>query len=152
MAAKTKVFICNHQIYLNENQRYDLYACIPVKTTGIFILAEISKNYNTKEISEIFCNYELDCKETKNPIKIGSKKIKISLPNNQDIISITDEPNTNEVVDLRDILNTDEGGREELYYETIYHDYQKNIKTYHKIEIKDINRFHETVEFINFNS
>ena len=154
--SSNKVFICSHQIYLNENQRYDLFACVPVKTTGVYIQAEISKNYNSKEIKEIFCNYEIDCKKSKKPIEVKRGTIKIHLPVEQDYLDFLGEDqkidSKNSVCELDDLLNLDEGGKEEIFYETISHVLKHKIKSYHKIEVKDIKKFEQTVEFVSFNN
>jgi hypothetical protein len=154
MASKYQVTICSHQIYLTENQRYDLFACIPVKAVGILIKAEIAKNLNAKNINEIFCNYEIDCKKSKSPmpVEVKSNTIKLHLPFNDEYYDILDEidfgDKKDEFLDINEILNKDEGGKEFLFYETVSNDTKKRQKFYHKIEIKDIKEFNNSVEFV----
>lgn len=143
-------------IFLSESQRYDLYACIPVHAVGILIMAEISKTMKVKNIKEVFCNYIIDCNITNNPVEIKKNTINIHIPSNGlPIYEISEDDEleiNNDTPDLYDILNSDEGGRESLFYETFLHNQKLKNKQYHKIEIKDEKAFDETVEFIDFNS
>lgn len=162
MKMKNNVFVCNHQIFLNENQRYDLFACIPVKAHGIYIEAEIVKNMNAKNIQEVYCIYEIDCKISKKPIEIKNNIIKIhiqQLDNFQQILDDFDTPKKNkfvttdeEQIDMKDILNSEEGGKECLFFETISTNSKKNSKHYHKVEVKDISEYDKSVEFVYFNN
>jgi len=159
---KSNVFVCNHQIFLSENQRYDLFACIPVIAQGIYIQAEIIKNMNAKNIQEVFCVYEIDCKITKKPIEIKNNIIKIhiqQIDNFQQIIEEFELTKKNkfkkideERIDMKDILNSDEGGKECLFFETISTNPKKNSKHYHKVELKDIQEFNRSVEFVSFSN
>jgi hypothetical protein len=157
MASKYKVYICSHQVYLTEAQRYDLFACIPVKTHGIMIKAEIVKNLNSRTINEVFCNYEIDCQKKDDIITVKNNTIRIHLPLTEEFYEFDDEfevdkKDTNKILNLNDILNDDEGGRQSLFFEGICNDIKKRVKSYHKIEIKDIKLFNESVEFIEFNN
>lgn len=156
MASKPKVFITNHQIYLTENQRYDLYACIAVKTTGIMTQAQIQKNLNAKDIIEIFCKYEIDCNNSEEAIEIVNNTIKIHIPAHDSLFNIIDEyellsDKQEHIMDINDLLNAEEGGKESLFYETVAHDVKNKIKSYHKIQINDFKKFDESVEFVQFN-
>lgn len=143
-------------VFLNEIQRYDLYACIPVEAVGILIMAEISKNMKVKNIKEIFCKYYIDCEITNNPVELGKNFIKIHIPSSPiPVFEMTADDQleiNNDTPDIYDILNTDEGGRESLFYETFLHNQKLKQKHYHKIEIKDEKVFDESVEFLDFSS
>lgn len=157
MASKYKVYICSHQIYLTEAQRYDLFACIPVKTQGIMVKAEIVKNLNSRNINEVFCNYEIDCQKSDDIITVKNNTIRIHLPLTEEFYDFddkfdVDEKDVNKQLDLNDILNDEEGGKQSLFFEGICNDIKKKVKSYHKIDIKDIKFFNESVEFIEFNN
>ena len=152
---KTTVFVYNHLIYLNENQRYDLFACVPVETTGILIKAKInSKDLEHQSIQEIFCRYLIDCDNHDQGIEIKSGIINIHLPPQEENYEfpIPFQPDGLDKYDLYDLLNRTEGGREELFYTTMSEDFEKNIKSFHKIEIKDEKIFDNSLEFIDFNN
>ena len=151
---KPKIFIYNHLIYLNENQRYDLFACVSINTIGILVKAELNEKYfQPQQMQEIYCEYKIDCRESENIIEYIDHKICIHLPpkTEEDMFMKPLQPVDLEKYDFYDLLNKDEGGKEELFYETISHDFIKNKKSYHKIEIKDYKVFEESLEFVNFN-
>jgi hypothetical protein len=155
MKNKFRVFISNHSIFLTEEQRYDLFACIPIETVGALVFVELENDMQAKTIKEIFVRYIIDCEPNVEPIEIIDQKIKLHLPIDMDnFMSIQDDAFESfpKSVDLNDILNKDEGGRESMYYETFLHDHTKKIKTYHKIEIQDEKYFDESTEFVDFNT
>jgi hypothetical protein len=155
MKNKFRVFINNHSIFLTEEQRYDLFACIPVHTVGALVFAEIQNDMQAKSIKEVFVNYIIDCEPNVEPIEVVNQEIKLHLPiDMENFLTIQDDAFENfpKSVDLFDILNKDEGGRESVYYETFIHDNNKKIKTYHKIEIQDEKYFNESAEFVDFNT
>jgi hypothetical protein len=159
---KTKTFVCNHQIFLTENQRYDLFACIPVKTYGIFLQAEIVKSMNAKNIQEIFCAYEIDCKVTNKPLEFKNNIIKIHIQPVDKFRNLLEDLETNQKnkligsdddnIDMKDLLNYEEGGKESLFFETIQINSKKNNKNYHKVEIKDILEYEKSIEFVTFSN
>lgn len=138
---------------MNENQRYDLFACVPVKTTGIMMKSKLStKDLDPQSINEIFCNYIIDCNISENAIEMMDNKIVIHLPAQGSYDEFPPfQPHNLEKYDLYDLLNRSEGGREELFYETVSEDLARKVKSYHKIEIKDEKQFDDTVEFVSFN-
>jgi hypothetical protein len=147
----TTVFIYNHLIYLNENQRYDLFACIPVNAVGILIKAKLDKaDLRAQEIQEIFVNYTIDCNVSSDAIFFDGKTVHIHLPPPDDMSNekIPFQPADLETYDLYDLLNRSEGGREELFYETFSYDMPKNLKSFHKVEIKDEKFFENSMEFV----
>jgi len=155
MNKKYKFFIYNHLIFLNENQRYDLFACIPVTAVGIMMKAQISpKNFEAQTIQEIFCDYIIDCTSNNDAIETKKGKVHIHLPSHSafDDFPAPFQPKNLEKYDLYDLLNRSEGGREELFYETISEDFDNKIKSFHKVEIKDEKSFHESLEFVKFNT
>jgi hypothetical protein len=148
----TTVFIYNHLIYLNENQRYDLFACIPVEAIGILIKAKLDKSdLRAQEIQEIFVNYTIDCNIHSDAIFYDGKTMHIHLPPPDEISNskIPFQPADLESYDLYDLLNKSEGGREELFYETFTYDVPKKIKSFHKIEIKDEKFFEDSMDFVH---
>lgn len=154
MLNKYKFFIYNHLIFLNENQRYDLFACVPVSAMGVMMKAQISpKNFEAQSIQEVFCDYIIDCNTAENAIESSKNKVLIHLPNqsSMDDFPMPFQPKNLEKYDLYDLLNRSEGGREELFYETISQDYDNRIKSFHKVEIKDEKSFYESMEFVKFN-
>lgn len=152
---KSSVYVYNHLVYLNENQRYDLFACVPVETTGILTKAKISaKDLDPQSIQEIFCRYKLDCDNYQDGIEILNGVVVIHLPpQTESIVFPTPfDPDQLDKYDLYDLLNKSEGGREELFYTTMSEDKKSKVKSYHKIEIKDEKIFDESVEFLDFSN
>lgn len=148
---KTTIFIYNHLIYLNENQRYDLFACVPVNAIGVLIKARLDKSdLRAQEIQEIFVNYTIDCNISADAIFFDGNTIHIHLPPPDDIAisKVPFQPTDLESYDLYDLLNKSEGGKEELFYETFNYNMQNNIKSFHKIEIKDEKFFEGSMEFV----
>jgi hypothetical protein len=156
MKPKFKIFIYNHLIYLNENQRYDLFACIPVTAYGIMMKAQINaRDLEPQSIQEIFCNYIIDCTSSQDGIEVNPDgKVIIHLPPQPsfDPFPPPFQPNQLEKYDLYDLLNRSEGGREELFYETRSEDLIKWTKSFHKVEIKDEKQFYDSMEFVSFNT
>lgn len=155
MKSSYKIMVYNHLLFLTEAQRYDLYACIQVETTGILIAAEINKNLKSKNISEIFYRYTIDCNSSISPIELHNQTIRIHIPAaGASLFDYYDDQMeiNNDNPDIYDILNKDEGGRESLFYETYINDSYKKTKSYHKIEIKDEKQFDDTAFFLDFNS
>lgn len=156
MKASPKITIYNHMIFLTETQRYDLYACIPVESVGILVMAEISKNMKVKNIKEVFYKYLIDCEISNNPVELRKNFIKIHVPSSPvpvfEMAADNQLEYNNDTPDMYDILNKDEGGRESLFYETFLHNQKLKHKHYHKIEIKDEKLFDESVEFLDFSS
>ena len=148
---KPTVLIYNHLIYLNENQRYDLYACIPVNAVGILIKAKLDKfDLKPQEIQEIFVNYTIDCNISSDAIHFDGTNMNVHLPPPDEFAAakVPFQPIDLESYDLYDLLNKAEGGKEELFYETFSYDLSKNVKSFHKVEIKDEKVFDESIEFV----
>lgn len=146
--------VCNHVIYLSETQRYDLFACVPVRAYGVFIKAAINnKNFNVQNLQEVFCEYVIDCHDADQQIEFIGDVMHLHLPSYPDKsdLLIPFQPDNLEKYDLYDLLNTVEGGKESLFYQFICRNHDAKKKIFHKVEIKDVTKFEEGIEFIEFN-
>lgn len=145
--------VYNHIIFLNENQRYDLFACVPVRTHGILIQGNLTiKGFDVQSLQETFCEYEIDCEDNDEFFEIDGSVIRIHLPP-QSIapeIPMPFQPDVLDKYDLYDLLNKSEGGKEELFYSTVAYSNSGKQKLFHRVEIKDIKAFEESIEFVDF--
>ena len=147
------ILVYNHVIFLSENQRYDLFACIPVRANGILVQTDIkSKNFEAQSVQETFCHYVIDCEPSDGFIEIIKNVIHIHLPPQDSLPDFPSpfKPDELDKYDLYDLLNKNEGGRETLAYSTICHNSDTNKKSFHKVEIKDIKAFEESIDFVDF--
>jgi hypothetical protein len=142
--------VYNHVIYLSETQRYDLFACVPVRAYGVLLKASINnKNFNVQDLQEVFCEYVIDCDDAEQQVEFIGDVMHLHLPYpDESDLPIPFQPDNLEKYDLYDLLNAVEGGRESLFYQVVCRNNDTSKKSFHKIEIKDITKFEEGIEFI----
>lgn len=135
--------VLNHVIFMTEDQRYAISEYEDVETTGVLTQYEIKNGkYNVKH-AEIICKYIVSPQHEKEIIQVLPSYYKINLP-----IEEGEFPITNKTVNVHDIVNKKDGGREHIFFEAIYTDEEKKIQGYHKVEIKDIKVFMNSISFL----
>jgi hypothetical protein len=156
---KTTIYplFLNHLIFLSREQRYDLYSGAKLKVLGTCI--EITNINNDKEYKlpkEIFLEYEIDTEQVEDKVQISGNYYKIHVPIKYMISDLEDnkkiEETSYETVYSEDILDNDDGGKEEYFFrfKKIYVIGNKRVISVHSVEIRDITVFENSSNFIKF--
>lgn len=156
---KTVVYplFLNHLIFLTREQRYDLYSGAKLKVLGTCI--EVTNINNDKEYKlpkEIFLEYEIDTEQAEDKIQIAGSYYKIHIPIKYMISDIEENKKLTEdsydTVYSEDILDLDDGGREEYFFRfrKIYVIQNKRVISVHSVEIRDISVFENSAKLLNF--
>ena len=141
----------SHHIFLTKEQRYDIYEGSKVHTFGSII--ETTNLNNKKEFfpHEIFVDYVLDTEPSSNVVEIRKDKYHVHLPikfihGDMDLENL----NTDDYFYSEDLLDIDDGGRQEIYFKwkRIYTDENKKIVTLHNFNLRDIEVFKTSYSFI----
>jgi hypothetical protein len=151
------IFI-DHQIFLDEDQRYSIYEGNEVKAVGKLNQTEqfIKNNESNSEIfgKEIFLEYIIDSNRKKDAVEVFPYFYKIHIPF-VNLITNDDFDETKEDFEndyLEDLLNEEDGGRKKITinFKKIYKTKKKNYIFIHNVEIKDVSFFDKSLMFINF--
>jgi hypothetical protein len=146
---KTKYnkIVVNHQVFLTPNQRNNVYYGETVKVVGILTQYKVVDGLYPIKHNEVFCNYSICSKtDTLEFIECLPAEYRINLPAYDSEGKSTQYPD----IDLVDILDKKQGGRESIFFEAMYTDSKKKIQGFHKIEIRDIKYFEKSLNFIKF--
>lgn len=160
--AKNKTLIyplfLNHSIFLTREQRYDLYAGAKLKVLGSCIeVTNINNDKEHKIPKEIFLEYEIDTEQADDKVQIAGNHYKIHVPIKYIVSDLEENKKLNEdsyeTVYSEDILDTDDGGREEYFFKfrKIYIIKNRRVISVHSVEIRDFSVFEKSAKFIKFN-
>lgn len=136
--------VVNHQIFLTSKQRNDLYMCHPLDVVGLLTQYKIEEGKYPIKHQEVICRYHLLAKtEVEEYVECFPTFYRINLP------AITDDADlfAGSAIDLRDMLDKKQGGKEGLFFEAMYTDKAKNLQGFHKIEIRDFKHFQKSMCF-----
>jgi hypothetical protein len=147
----------DHQIFVDEDQRYAIYEGEEVRTLGkLNQIEQFAKNGDKNQeifTKEIFLEYRIDSNRKKEPIEVlpSFYKIHIPFPNlitNEDFDE-NDENFQNDYIE--DLLNEEDGGRKRLTinFKKAYKLKKRNFVFIHNIEIKDYSFFDKSITFVN---
>lgn len=153
MSAKNKAqkkLALSHSIFLTEEQRYDLFHGSKIKTIGILTQIDFVKNYKNHINQEVFCKYIIDCDAETPSIQAFAEHYEIHIPMEYDAETFFASKNF-DVVYIHDILNRKDGGKEFIFFEKSFKNKKNNFDSYHKVEIKDIKFFDESIIFSKLN-
>ena len=145
----------NHQIFIDKEQRYDLYAGKQIKTLGTCIeITNLNHPDEYKQPKEIFLEYIVDTESIEDKVIVTNNSYIIHIPVkflHSEMEEIKEEKN--DFVYLEDILDLEDGGREELFfkYRKIYANTDKKYICMHAIEIRDISKLENSLSFLNLN-
>lgn len=154
--AKNQFFplFLTHQIFVTKEQRYQLYQGEKIETIGSFI--ETTNINNKKDFfpKEIFAKYQIDTIVSEEHIVSMADGYKIHMPvkflySDADLENIDLESS----VFIEDILDSDDGGREEVFfkYRKVYTDKNKKFLVIHSVSIRDIEILKSSTSFIKYN-
>jgi len=143
--AKYNKMVINHQIFLTKEQRQSVFYGETVRVIGILTQYKIINGKYPIKHNEVFCNYVIETKaDAHECIECLPTEYRINLPPYD---GNGDNP-MYENIDLLDILDKKQGGRESLFFEAMYTDTKTKIQGFHKIEIRDIKFFDKSINFI----
>jgi len=141
-----KKLAMSHMIFLTEEQRYDLFNGVKIEAVGILTQIDFVKNYKNHINQEVFCKYFIDCEPENPAIRAYAEHYEIHIPMEYDAESFFAAKNF-DVVYIHDILNKKDGGKEMIFFEKAFKNSKNNLDSYHKVEIKDIKFFDESMMF-----
>jgi hypothetical protein len=147
----------DHQIFVDEDQRYAIYEGEEVRTLGkLNQIEQFAKNGDKNQeifTKEIFLEYRIDSNRKKEPIEVlpSFYKVHIPFPNliTNEYFDENDENFQNEYIE--DLLNEEDGGRKRLTinFKKAYKLKKRNFVFIHNIEIKDYSFFDKSITFVN---
>lgn len=136
--------VINHQIFLTSKQRQQLYMCEPVEVIGLLTQYKIENGKYPIKHQEVISKYHLVAKtEIEEYVECLPTFYRLNLP----AISDDEDLFTGTAIDIRDIIDKKQGGKESLFFEAMYTDKIKKIQGFHKIEIRDIKHFQKSLCF-----
>lgn len=143
-----------HQIFVTRKQRYSIYQGEKVETVGSLI--ETTSINNNKDFfpKETFVKYYIDIEVSEKNVEPVLDGYKMHLP----VTFVHSEINLEKIdiektVFIEDILDNEDGGREELFFKwkNFYTEKNKKFIISHTVFIKDMKTFDNSISFVKLN-
>lgn len=142
----------NHQIFIDKDQRYELYAGKQIKALGICVeITNLNHPDEYKQPKELFLEYLIDTDSVEDKVIVTDHSYIIHIPVkflHSELEEVKKEKH--DFVYLEDILDLEDGGREELFfkYRKIYANTNKKYICMHAVEIRDISKLEKSFCFL----
>lgn len=133
----------SHNVFLDRNQRYDLFNDKVVECVGVSVPVWYYQNKTSEPGNEVFCKYKLMSTEYKIFVKHNEEGYEIYLPHK----SFNPEDNRTNPLTLKNILDHKDGGIEWIAFRQ-FGKAKKNKKTVniiHYVEIKTDDDLNKTI-------
>jgi hypothetical protein len=145
----------SHQIFVTKEQRYELYQGEKVETVGSFIETTNINNVQDFFPKEIFARYIIDSLISDEHITSTADGYKIHMPV-KFLYSDADLENVDldSTVFIEDILDNEDGGREEIFFKwrkILISEKNKKYIIMHSVSIRDIEVLRSSASFVKYN-
>jgi len=133
----------SHNIFLDNNQRYELHIGKEVKVIGVSTPVWANGKKTSEPAHEVFCHYVITPTDYKLYIQHNAKGYSILLPRT----SYDPENKRQNPVTIKNILNFEDGGVEWLAFRQFkeVHKNKINITIAHFVEIKNMLELTQTL-------
>lgn len=133
----------SHNIFLDRNQRYDLFNGNKLEVVGVSIPVWYYKGKTSEPGNEVFCKYKIIPCEYKIFVKHYGEGYEIYLPKQ----SFNPEDNKSNPLTLKNILDHEDGGIEWIAFRQFgkASKNKKPVNIIHFVEIKTIEELEKTM-------